>query len=264
MIGNTLDKIGEEATAQVTHAYAIIAGILKADDDDEKQKIEQIVAAYQTAYWKTLAIDMTPHFKESASASAFDALKSLHDPNDTIDGFQATISANIELRGVFEQVNQEAVDFAQDRAAEMVGMKNVDGVLIENPNAKWRIDEPTRNWIREAVTEAFEDGMSPAELGKRLRSDYAFSKARARMIAFTETGNINMRTHERTAREVGANYKRSFLSADHDFDDFCDAAEQAGEVPIDYDYGMGLTRPLYHPRCKCSMTFYVREKEVAA
>lgn len=205
-----------------------------------------MVAAFSTPeLWNSLAIDMVPLLQEAGEASAIAALK------------------QIDITGVFDAVNQDAVEYARERAGEMVGKRLVNGILIENPAAKWRIDDPTRQWIKEAVTAAFEEGMSPAELGKFLQDDYAFSKQRAKMIAFTEVGNINVRTHAVAAEKSGATHKRSQLSADHDQDDFCDAAAAAGEVEFDHDYGMGLKHPLYHPRCQCSMTFYVRKKKAA-
>jgi hypothetical protein len=207
-----------------------------------------------------LALDMVPLLAESGTAAAETALARIE--GETIQEFRETVTANISVRGVFDQVNQDAADFAAHRAAEMVGKRLVNGILIENPAAKWRIDEPTRDWIRQTVTEAFEDGMSPAELAKTLQASYAFSKSRAKMIAFTETGHINVRTHAKSAEVSGANMKRSLLSADHtDMDEFCAYAADEGKVPINHDYGFGLKWPLYHPRCECSITFYFDQFE---
>lgn len=205
---------------------------------------------------------MVPILSEAGEASAETALAKIE--GETVPAFRETVTANIRLKGVFDEINRDAADFATHRAAEMVGKRLVNGILIENPDPKWRIDDPTRDWIRETVAEAFEEGMSPAELSKALRSNYAFSKARAKMISFTEIGNINVRTHAKAAETAGATHKRSQLSADHDQDDFCDQAAEEGEVEIDFDYGFGLRHPLYHPRCQCSITFYFRSVAIAA
>lgn len=218
--------------------------------------------AYASEIWNVLALDMIPVMTEASEASSESALAKIE--GETISEFRETVTANIEVRGVFDQVNQDAAEFAERRAAEMVGRRLVNGILIENPDAKWRIDQPTRDWIREAVTDAFEEGASPAELAKTLKSSYAFSKSRAKMIAFTEVGNINVRTHAKAAETQGATHKRSQLSADHDQDDFCDDAAEQGEVPIDHVYGFGLKHPLYHPRCKCAMSFYFRTAALVA
>jgi hypothetical protein len=203
--------------------------------------------------WNILAAEMAPLMGEAASSSATQAL-----------GAVESVTANMNLQGVFNQINQQAVEYAEERAAEMVGMRLVNGTLIANPNAKWTITEPTRDWLRDSIQSAFEDGMSPAALAKLIRSNYAFSAARAKTIAFTEIGNVNVRTHAETATQAGATHKKTSLSADHDQDDFCDEAAEAGEVPIDHDYGLGMQFPLFHPRCKCSVTFYFREQRVAA
>jgi hypothetical protein len=248
----------------VVGAYKIVAGAQKAaEDDDRQRKIEAVVAAYSASQiWDVLAVDMVPILADSGTASAESALARIE--GETIPEFRETVTANIAIRGVFDQVNTDAADYATERAAEMVGKRLVNGILIENPDPKWRIDEPTRDWIRTTVTQAFEEGMSPAELSKTLRGSYAFSKARAKTIAFTETGNINVRTHAVAAEASGATHKRTALSADHDDDDFCDEAAGQGEVEIDFDYGFGMKHPLFHPRCQCSISYYFRSAAVAA
>ena len=142
----------------------------------------------------------------------------------------------------------------------MVGKRLVNGELVENPDAKWAITDSTRQWLRDAVTSAFDDGMSPAQLGKAVLESQAFSKSRAKMIAHTEIGNANLATLETAAVQAGATHKRSFLSDDHEHLDVCDLAAEAGEVPIDFVYQGGAKRPLFHPRCQCSESYYVRKK----
>lgn len=204
---------------------------------------------------------MGPILAAGAAASVLSAFTDIDAAQPEYVPFQPQATITAAIKPAFDAVNRDAADLATARAAEMVGKRIVAGVLIDNPDARWTITEPTREWLRQAITAAFEDGLSPAQLGDLIRSDYAFSKARAELIAKTEVGNLNMWSNFASAKAMGATHKRSSLSADHDHDDFCDDAEAAGEVPIDYDYGFGFKAPLYHPRCQCAMSFYWRKKK---
>lgn len=203
---------------------------------------------------------MGPILAVGAAASVYSAFTDIEAVQPEFIPFQTEAHVTASIRPAFDAVNREAAALAEARGAELVGKRIVAGVLIDNPDAKWTITEPTREWLRQAITSAFEESMSPDQLGKLIRSNYAFSSARAELIARTEVGNLNVWSHAASALAMGATHKASSLSADHDDDDFCDEAEAAGEVEIDFDYGFGLKWPLFHPRCECSETFYWRKK----
>jgi len=225
--------------------------------DEQRQAIEEIVAAYSFEHWEELIPEIQDVLQTTSRDVAMEAVRQIY--GDAALAEEGT-PASAAIRGLFDHVNTEAADYARGRAAELVGRRWMDGELIENPDAQWAITDATREWLRDAVTAAFEDGMSPAQLGKAIRGSQAFTKSRAQMIAHTEIGNVNMRTLESASVAAGATHKRSFLSADHDHDDICDEAAAVGEVPIDYVYPGGATRPLYHPRCQCSESYYIRKK----
>jgi hypothetical protein len=225
--------------------------------DEQRQQIEEILAAYSYEQWDELIPEIQAVLETSSRAVAVEAVRQIF---GTEAEAAVSVPQSVAIRGYFDQVNQDASNFARDRSAELVGRKWVNGELIENPDAEWAITDSTRDWLREEITSAFEDGMSPAELGKAIRESPAFTKSRAKMIAHTEIGNANMETLESASVKAGATDKRSFLSADHDHDDICDAAAEAGEVEIDFVYEGGFTRPLYHPRCQCSESSYARKK----
>lgn len=221
----------------------------KADDAGTQRKIDQVLAAYASQVWDILAIEMIEPMQDAGASVAETATA------------EVQVSADVQIQGLFDVVNQDAVDYAHERAAEMVGKRLVNGILIENPAAKWRIDESTRQWVRDQIEAAFAEGMSPAELAKSIREDYAFSKSRAQTIAHAEVANINIRTRAKASIEGGAQFKRSRMSMLHDHDDFCDDAQAQGIVPIDHDYGLGILWPLYHLRCMCTITFYWNKPE---
>jgi hypothetical protein len=161
-----------------------------------------------------------------------------------------------------DQVNEAAVEWARERAAEMVGMRiNVDGELVPNPNAEWAITDSTRELLRGDVASAIEEGLSPADLADRLAASYAFSDDRAMTIARTEIANADVQGSLIAYRESGVvSGKELVLSDAHDDPDECDDAAAMGVVPIDDDFG-GLGDPPYHPKCECDVLPVLAEED---
>lgn len=249
MIGDFLEREAEVAAHDLEVRYQNLTAVHKADDDPElKRKIEELLAAYELNDW----VELVPYLQDSLATAGTEAAAIAFDA--------PAIAASGSITGSFGQVNQAAVDYAADRAAEMVGMKYLDGELVTNPDARWAITDSTRDWLRDIATQAFEEGLSPEKFARAVEASPAFSRSRAKMIAHTEIGNASVASQLEVAVAAGATHKRTFLSADHDHDDFCDQAAADGEVPIDHDYGDGLYAPLFHPRCKCSISTYVRKQ----
>jgi hypothetical protein len=165
----------------------------------------------------------------------------------------------VQLKGAFNVIDERANALAKELAAKMVGKRWLGGQLVDNPDPRWALTDLARNWLKEKIAIAFDEGWTPTRLASALYESGIFSKPSAKVIAATEIGFAHARAHKNSALAMGANMKRTSLSADHQVDDICSLAAAAGEVPIDYDYGMGLTFPLFHPACRCAISFYVRK-----
>lgn len=154
----------------------------------------------------------------------------------------------------FELVNERGVSYARDRAAEMVGMKWVDGDLVPNPRAQWRIDDGTRELLRSTVTDALTEGWSNDKLADALADSYAFSDRRAEVIARTETADADVEGTLAGYQALGVQRKR-WLTAP----DCCDDCQQLDgtEVGIDEDFtapdGERISGPTLHPQCRCDV-----------
>jgi hypothetical protein len=107
---------------------------------------------------------------------------------------------------MLDQVNEAAVEWASERAAELVGMK------YERPTARWcptrtrrwAITDSTRELLRGDVAAAIDEGLSPAELADRLEESYAFSSTIAPMtIARTEIADADIQGSLIAYRESG-------------------------------------------------------------
>lgn len=152
--------------------------------------------------------------------------------------------------------NVDAAADAVDRAAELVGKKWVDGQLVDNPNAQWAIDESTRDQIATAVTQSFVQGYGIDELQEYLEKSFAFSEARARMIARTESlraANGGTRRALDRAKDMGINVKKVWLAAPDSCDECLDN-EDDGALDLDDDFSTGDDAPPAHPNCRCSLS----------
>lgn len=155
-------------------------------------------------------------------------------------------------KDVLDQVNELAVQYADQRAAELVGKKWVGDQLIDNPDAEWRIDEGTRELLRADVTQAVEEGWSNDKLASEIEDGYAFSDSRSEMIARTETAfadsSGNMIAYRESDQVEG---KRWILQAGAC--PICEDNEAAGEIGIDEDFPSGDDAAPAHPNCECDV-----------
>jgi len=117
-------------------------------------------------------IDLTELFPGISDQLAFAAKAGASD---------AIASTGLDL----DTPDQETLLYAQERAAELVGKKWVDGQLVDNQNPTWAIGETMRADIQSKVAQAIDQGWSPQRLASELRDSLGF--ARAETVARTET-----------------------------------------------------------------------------
>ena len=178
----------------------------------------------------------------------------------------ATLGAE-QLSGLMDQeafeslvklVNERAVALAAERSAAMVGMKWVDGVLIENPNAVWSIAEGTRELIRSDVAQALQEGWSNSRLADALMDpDHAaFSEARANMVARTELAKMDMEANAASWKESGLVEQKIWLLAQNPCD-ICEGNARQGPIPVNDAFESGDDAPPVHPNCSCDVAAVV-------
>jgi len=151
-------------------------------------------------------------------------------------------------KAVLSKMTADATSYAEDRSAEMVGRKLVDGELVENEG--WSIPSATRDMLRSTVTQAMESGASNDELAKAIRESDAFSSARAMTIARTETAMADTQGARAGWRASGLVGGRQWNASPNCCDD---CQEMDGQiVGIDEEFEGGDV-PL-HPNCECFET----------
>lgn len=219
---------------------AQIASLIVRTAKDDSDRVQAILNELDFDGWVTLVIDGEKIL--------------VHIVVDGADLGVEQIGRKKLAPGITDQVNQAAADWARERSAELVGMKYApDGSLIENPNAEWAITDSTRDLLRSDVADAIENGLSTAELSDKLAESYAFSDARAEMIARTEVAMADIQgsliAYKASGLVVG---KRWLLSDGHDAEDECDDGAAAGVVGLDDDFN-GVGDPPVHPHCACDV-----------
>ncbi|HZP34174.1 MAG TPA: phage portal protein [Candidatus Acidoferrales bacterium] len=227
-------KEAKKLAREVAEGYSEVA---KASDEDAAERIVQDVS-FDT--WTALVPSIASDLEQIAQETAREVL----------------ITLGVDDSEVFDQVNQDALEFARARAAELVGRRIVGGELVDNPNAEWAITETTREELKQLVIEAFAEGLSPAALETKIENAATFSAARAEMIARTELSRAHIQGALSAAAASGVvTAKYSLLGSEHDMDDECDTNADAGELKLDEPFPSGDIAPPFHPNCVCAMEF---------
>lgn len=223
------------------------AHTVKADlTREELEALDQVLAAIDFAGWVALAGDVSPLLDEIVRDGAYAALGQV----------QIDTSADPAIADV---VNADALAYAEERSAEMVGMRrNLAGDLVENPDARWRIDESTRDFLRDDVGTAMREGWSNERLAAQIADSYAFSKDRAMTIARTETQMASNGGAVNGYRASGVVDGKIWLTAEDDLvSEECQENGDAGVIGLDDTFPSGDDAPPVHPNCRCSIAPFI-------
>ncbi len=146
----------------------------------------------------------------------------------------------------FGFIDALAKKYGEERGGELIGMRKVDGVWVENPNAEWAISKTTRDRTNELLQEAMSEGWSPQRFAERLEESGLYDESRAEMIARTEVAIAQNAGQIDTMREAG--YDRVYVY-DSDYDEECAAVD--GKVA---SLAWASANPTAHPNAVFSGT----------
>lgn len=242
----------------------------------KRADLQKTVGEYLATKGKEIADDVSDAFDADLTAgeiiadvsfSFADLVPEIIDTLKAIagEGVKAA-AAQIQLRDVdaTKLAFGRAEAWATDRAAELVGMKWVDGELVQNPNPEWSITETTRDMIRSDVAQAIEDGWSNQQLAQAIQDNVAFDDSRAEMIARTETAFADIQGNKATyeaAKNSGIDIRWQWVTAGDDLvSDECEMNDGAIRE-IGDQFPSGATEPPQHPRCRCDVVPVVDDEE---
>ena len=218
----------------------------KADSNDDE--IDKILDAVQTGHLRVIQTDVEPLLEAIGKDAGLVALAQVGITDDA---------------SIVDLVNQFAVDYARDRAAEMVGM-SVDehGALVENPDPEWAIDDATRDLLRGDVSAAMSEGLSNDALAERIGSSYAFSDERAETIARTETAFADVAGNLNAYRESGQVESKMWITGAECCDDCWDL--DGVVVALDEDFpDDGGDGPPLPPNCRCDVSPILKDSDTS-
>lgn len=232
-------KIKPSFAARISTAYEKrVAEIHKLDTETKQKIVDMILDELDYDGWSVL-------FDDAAKCLAMIARQS---------GAQALKQVEVTDKDITKFVDANAVTWAKERAAEMVGKKWDGEKLIENPNPRWAITESTRDYLRGTISSAVEEGWSPQKLAKEITSNEQIWEDRAKMIAQTELNAAHAEGNLIGWKESGVvKGKQSLCLHDENYqgDDPCPGNSDAGVIGIDELFPSGDNGPPFHPNCKC-------------
>jgi hypothetical protein len=232
-VSNHLDKVSKAFVAKLKEVRGTNK-VRKTDDSDIKKLLDD------DEFWNSLWIDLPPNVSEQLKNAVLAGMS-----KGMMEVSVSTTSAD-----AIQEYNTVAHDFAEKRAAEMVGMAYDDyGELIPNPRAQYVISETTRDELRTIITEAFEQNTPISEIITDIQNAGAFSPVRAQMIAATEVSRAqvsgNLDVWKKTGVVKRTNWQTS--NAPGVCED-CEAFAEGGP----YDLADTPVPVLdSHPRCRC-------------
>lgn len=224
-------------------------------DEELEAEIEAIVTKIMDSIpWKSVPDYVEPAIEEAVLSGAHEGLeqaeRAFQDGPQTIS--LAPQPVRIITQSIISDVNQVAMDYAKKRSAELVGMKWVDGELVENPNAAMAITDSTRDMLRRILTEAFSQETPMNELVSRIRAAGVFSEERAQLIADTEVKMAQSRGNLEAWQKTGVIKSIKWLTSSlHVDQDECDENRDAGPVELGKNFPSGDPAPPAHPKCLC-------------
>lgn len=167
----------------------------------------------------------------------------------------------MDVNELFDRVNDRAVEYARQRAAELVGRRVLeDGSVIDNPNPRWAITQTTRDMVRDTIAGGLKNNIGSSAIVDELQDSFAFSASRAETISRTEIANANSEAamvSYREAMSVGVQLGKEWLLGPNPCNT-CIANAAQGEIPMDQAFQSGHMNTPAHPNCVCATVPVVR------
>lgn len=200
---------------------------------------DRILRAAKLQDWDGLADLLAPELSVAASAGVLEGAD--HLPTVSEDAFRLA--------------NERAVDYAADRAAELVGRHRTgpEGSALTE-NAAMSITETTREGLRTIIAQGLAEGWSSEQVAQAIEGSEWFSADRAALIARTELAEAHSMGSLAIWEQAGVvEGKKNLLSDSHLGPDVCDECADVGVIPLRATFPSGRLGPPHHPRCECTL-----------
>jgi hypothetical protein len=190
---------------------------------------DQVAAVLRELDWSDVADDVQADIESATLAGANDAL----------------LGGDIDDAAVINTANDAAREYAEQRAAELVG------------SGKQSISETTRENLRSVISQSFEDETGLADLLAAIENAGIFSESRAMMIARTEVNRAELSGNLDAWQAMGNVSTVDWVNGEEACDE-CQGYEDGG--PYTLDEANDLLDQT-HPNCRCGLTPNLTEDE---
>lgn len=153
-------------------------------------------------------------------------------------------------RELLDLANEQAIEWAEDRAAELVGMhRNDDGSYSRSKVPGIAITSSTREMLKGLTEKALEEGWSNDDFADEIEEAAAFSPERSLTIARTETAFADLNGNRIGWRESGLVVAREWTIGTED-PEMCDSCRAMDGKRVGVEESFDPDPPL-HPNCRC-------------
>lgn len=242
-----LTKAAKSVSQQVAKKIKHYKKMAKADlgdyDDEEAAAAGTAISLDLDLSPLRALIDVTPEYMQSVVGDS---------------GNRALAQLGVFNRGdLVNQVDAYANDYAASRAAELVGMKYINGKLVDNPDADWSIPQATRDELRGIIADAFAGRIDPDQIETAITNAGSFSPERAELIARTEITRANsygsLEGYKAARDGAGITVRKQWLPDDGACPICLDNAAD-GIIELDEQFSSGDDAPPAHPNCECAIS----------
>ena len=225
---------------------------------DQKPKHAVEVVADE-APWSKLGKDLRPHIQGMAQDGAREALEQVADAGA---GGEPPSGGGGGFFDLLQLANKRAIEWADDHAAELVGMrKDPDtGEWVTNQRPGMAISETTRKAVQELVSKALDEGWTNDELADEIMGADVFSEARAEMIARTETAFADIEGNIIGWKTSGVVEGKQWTIGTTQTT-VCDDCASLDGVVVGIDEEFPDGDPPLHPNCRCDVLPVLSEDE---
>ncbi len=221
--------LSEAKREVVRDIHVHLARFVKADDDADPA--DRVALSVDLSSLDNLSTEIKPILQDIADDAGTVTLADL----------------DVGSEDITNQVFQRAVDYADNRAAELVT----------------QITDSTRDRLREIIAQGLEDNLGRQQIADLIEADPSglFGEDRAELIADYEIGSANGAGALEgldQAKEAGVDVLKEWYP-DEEACPICLENADAGPIPTDEDFPSGDDAPLAHPNCECSLLGVVAE-----
>lgn len=232
-------------------AYPEFGKLTKAEEEDEAERLAKEIAD---------ALDL------GDLQVVVDDMEQLLDQVGEEAGKLALAQVGVTDSDLVNQIDERAASWAEDRAAELVGMHyDAKGNLVPSADAEMRIDDSTRDMVQTIISDGLSDGLTSDEIADELASmdGRPFSDERAQLIADTEIARAHSQgalMGYKEAQDAGVNTLKEWSVADTPCE-VCEGNGDDGPIQLDELFSSGDDTPPGHPNCECVLLPYVQDEE---